>query len=348
MTTTSPHRPLRIGYVALTDVAPLAVACEHGYFERHGVEVELSREVGWATIREKIIYGELDAAHAPAPMLWSIRLGIESAASRVLSAFVFNHNGNAITLSTRLWEAGVRDGATLKTEARRRIGERKLCLGVVFPHSSHNVLLRRWLAATGLIPDRDVRIVVVPPAQMVRNLAAGTIDGFCAGEPYNTLAVQGGHGWIATTSAALQPDWPEKVLLVTERFAFDQPARHLALVAALTSAAAWCDAPANRPELVSILSRQRWVGQPGSTLLPALCGTLDCGMGRTSSEPGFLSFHGGGANVPTIARALLIQRELSEAHLLPRDIEREIPHRVFREDLHRQALTLKPHELISS
>jgi two-component system, oxyanion-binding sensor len=348
MTSTGPHRPLRIGYVALTDVAPLAVAHEHGHFERHGIEVELSREVGWATIREKIIYGELDAAHAPAPMLWSIRLGIESAASRVLTAFVFNLHGNALTLSNRLWDAGVRDASSFKAEARKRSGDRKLSLGVVFPHSSHHVFLRHWLTAVGLNPERDVRLVIVPPAQMVRNLAAGTIDGFCAGEPYNTLAVQGSHGWIATTSAEQQPDWPEKVLLVTEHFAFEQSARHLALVAALNSAAAWCEAPENRAELVSILSGQRWVGQSAPTLLPALCGTLDCGMGRTIEMPGFLSFHGGGANVPTIARALLIQRELSRVHLLPADIDRDIPHRVFREDLHRQAITLKPHELVSS
>ncbi|MDX2187731.1 MAG: CmpA/NrtA family ABC transporter substrate-binding protein [Opitutaceae bacterium] len=346
MTTPGKNQPLRLGYLALTDAAPIAVASELGLFGQFGLEVELSREVGWATIREKIIYGELEAAHAPAPMLWSTRMGIDSAACKVLTALVFNLHGSALTLSSRLWKSGVRTDLEIRDEARRRSGERKLTFGVVFGHSSHSVLLRAWLTRIGLNPDRDVRIVVVPPAQMVRNLAAGTIDGFCSGEPYSTLAVQNGHGWIHAWASALLPEWPEKVLMVTERFAFENQARHLALVAALAEACRWCDKAENRAELVSILSRQEWVAQSPDTLLPALEGVIACGNGRIEVVPDFLSFHRHNANVPTQARAQLIQKALSDARLIGQ-AEKDLPHRIFREDIYRQALSFSPHELAS-
>ncbi|MES2697054.1 MAG: ABC transporter substrate-binding protein [Verrucomicrobiota bacterium] len=208
---------MRVGFLALTDAAPLAVAQELGIFARHGLRVELCREIGWATIREKIIYGELDAAQAPAPMLWSTQLGIGCRACDVLTAFVLNLHGNALTLSRALWEAGVRDGTSLREHARTRPAQSPLTFGAVFTFSSHHLLLRDWLRAAGLDPERDVRIVVVPPAQMFRNLAAGTIDGFCSGEPWNSVAVREGAGWCPTWSAAQQPGHVEKVLMVTAR-----------------------------------------------------------------------------------------------------------------------------------
>src|SRR3954471_10715194 len=172
------HRPLRIGFLALTDAAPFVAAQELGFFARYQLEVQLRREIGWATIREKIIYGELDAAHAPAPMLWSAQLGLGCPPCDVLTALVLNLHGNAITLSRALWMAGVRDGATLRDHARTHRPRQPLTFGVVFPFSSHHLLLRDWLRSAGFDPDRDVRIVVVPPAQMFRNLAAQTVDGF--------------------------------------------------------------------------------------------------------------------------------------------------------------------------
>ena len=163
--------PLRIGFLALTDAAPFVVAQELGLFAKRDLHVELRREIGWASIREKIIYGELEAAHAPAPMLWSAQLGLGCPPSDVVTALVLNLHGNAITLSRALWEAGVRDGPTLRDHARRRTARQPLTFGVVFQFSSHHVLLRNWLQAAGLEPDRDVRLVVVPPAQVLRTRA---------------------------------------------------------------------------------------------------------------------------------------------------------------------------------
>jgi ABC-type nitrate/sulfonate/bicarbonate transport system substrate-binding protein len=338
-------RPLRVGFVSLTDAAPFVAAQELGLFARHGLQVDLRREIGWATIRDKVIYGELDAAQAPAPMLWSAQLGLGCPPCEVLTARVLSLNGNAITLSRALWEAGVRDGASLREHARTRRARQPLTFGVVFPFSSHHLMLTEWLRAAGLDPAADVRIVVVPPAQMFRNLAAHTIDGFCAGEPWNSLAVREGAGWCPAWSAALQPGHVEKVLLVTRRFAESRAAEHAALVHALAEAAAWCDEPQNRERLADLLAAAPYLNLPARVIAPALLGRFDCGHGRVESVPDFHVFHRGDAGVPAFEKARALQRALGAAGLLPPATAKDadLPRRLFREDLHREIFTAHPH-----
>jgi two-component system, oxyanion-binding sensor len=342
----SARRPLRLGFLPLTDAAPLIVAHEHGIFARHGLDVTLQREVGWATIRDKIIYHELDAAPAPAPMLWSAHLGLGCAPSRVLTALVLSLHGNALTLSQALREEGVTNAASLRPVAKARRGERRLTFGVVFPHSSHHLLLRQWLLEAGIDPEVDVRIAIVPPAQMFRNLLAGTIDGYCSGEPWNTMAVQAGAGWCPTWSASQSPGHVEKVLMVTARFAETRAAEHAALVAALTEAGAWCDEPQHRQELATLLSGAAYLNVRAATILPALHGRFDCGHGRVESTPDFFVFHRGGAHRPTAAKAATIQAELRAAGLLPAGVDPDLSRRLFREDLHHQALA--SHAILST
>jgi ABC-type nitrate/sulfonate/bicarbonate transport system substrate-binding protein len=334
----SPARPLRVGFLALTDAAPLVAAQELGLFAHHGIRVQLCREVGWATIRDKIIFGELEAAHAPAPMLWAAQLGLGCAPAAVCTGLVLNLHGNAITLSNRLRAAGVRDTATLRTEALRRCGENKLTFGVVFPFSTHHLLLRHWLQSARLDPERDVRIAVVPPAQMFRNLAAGTLDGYCAGEPWNTLAVQQGEGWCPAWSAMLSPGHLEKVLLVRADFAQRRAAEHGALIAALAAAAAWCDEPHHRGQLAEMLASPVYLNLPAKVIAPALLGRFDCGQGRVERVPDFHVFSNGDASAPTPARATALQSELVAAGLVPRALAHpSLPRRLFREDLYREA-----------
>ncbi len=342
-------RPLRIGFLPLTDAAPLIVAQRQGFFARHGLQVELHREVGWATIREKIIYGELDAAQAPAPMLWATHLGFGCAPCPVLTALVLNLHGNALTLSRKLWDAGVRDATGVRDFIRARPAGQLLTFGVVFLFSSHHLLLRDWLRGAGLDPDRDVRIVVVPPAQMFRNLAAGTIDGYCAGEPWNTLAVREGAGWCPAWSAAQQPGHVEKVLMVTQHFAQKRPGEHAALVAALVEACAWCDEPQHRESLAPLLAEADYLNLAARVIAPALTGRFDCGNGHIESTPDFHIFHRGDANVPTAAKATELQSALIGAGLLTAAATpSELPPHLFREDLYRDALhTKQTHEAIS-
>jgi ABC-type nitrate/sulfonate/bicarbonate transport system substrate-binding protein len=338
-------RVVRVGYLGLTDAAPFIVAEELQLFARHGIQVDLRREIGWATIREKIVYGELDAAHAPAPMLWSVQLGLGCPPCDVLTAHVLSLHGIAITLSNTLWTAGVRDGATLRAHVRERRGLAPLTFGIVFPFSSHHLLFKDWLHTAGLETDRDVRMVVVPPGQMFRNLAAGTLDGYCVSEPWNSVAVAEGIGWCPTWSAAQSPGHIEKVVMVTRRFAETFPAEHAALVAALVEAGAWCDEPQNRERLAELLADARHLNVPARLIASTLLGRFDCGHDRTESVPDFHVFHRGETNVPTVARATALQRALAAAGLLSAEAAADatLPGRLFREDLHRAAQP--PHQL---
>jgi ABC-type nitrate/sulfonate/bicarbonate transport system substrate-binding protein len=336
---TSASRPLRLGFLALTDAAPLIAAQELGIFAHHSLRVQLNREVGWATIRDKIIYGELDAVQAPAPMLWAVQLGLGCAPTDVCTGLVLNLHGNAITLSERLWTAGVRDAFSLKTEALRRRGENKLTFGVVFPFSMHHLQLRHWLESAGLNPERDVRIAIVPPAQMARNLAAGTLDGYCSGEPWNTFSVQRGEGWCPTWSAALSPGHVEKVLLVRSEFARHRSAEHSTLITALAQAAAWCDEPRHRSQLAEMLSSPMYLNVSTKVIAPALVGRFDCGHERIESVADFHVFSRGDANAPTADRASSVQAELVAAGLVPRAaVSPDLSRRLFREDLYREAI----------
>lgn len=310
-------RVLRLGYVPLCDSAPLIMARELGLFARRGLRVELSREVGWATIRDKLVYQELDAAHAPAGMVFAATFGLGSIPVPCLTALVLNLQGNAITLSENLWRAGVRNGTTLAAHLRARGGERPLTLGIVSPFSSHHFLLNQWLLRHGIDPADDVRVVVVPPPQVFSNLRAGYLDGYCVGEPWNSLAVLAGEGWCAATSSDLAPLHPEKVLMVRREFAEKRTDEHLALVAALREACRFCDAPQHRERIMETLAEPHGLNAPIQALRMSMAGSFDFGHGRVEKMSGFNIFHRQEANVPTTARAEWVLGQMRACRLLP-------------------------------
>lgn len=295
----APNNNLRLGFVPLTDCAPLVMAQELGLYKKFGVKVQLSRELGWATIRDKVIHGELDAAHALAAMPVAATLGLGSVACDCLTALILNLNGNAITLANDLWQRGVRDGKTLREEIIRARREKVFTFGAVFPFSSHRHLLRRWFSAHGIDPERDVRIVIVPPPQMVANLKAGNLDGFCVGEPWNSVAVQARVGWIAATSSELDALHPEKVLMVRSDFAAKRSEEHIALVAALIEACEFCDQPENHERVIETLARPEFVGVSVTALRHGINGNLDFGHDTERSVGDFCIFHRDHANEPS-------------------------------------------------
>jgi len=337
------QRKLRVGFVPLTDCAPLVMAHELGLFRKFGLNVTLSRELGWATIRDKIIHGELEAAHAVAGMPVAATLGLGSISCDCLTALVLNLHGNAITLSNELWKRGVRDGKTLREEINRSRREKTFVFGVVYPFSSHNFLLRDWLAAAGIHPDRDVRIVVVPPPQMVANLKAGNLDGFCVGEPWNSVAVQSRVGWCVAASAELAPGHPEKVLMVRRDFAERRDAEHVALVAALLEACEFCDAPDNREEIITTLAQPAYVNVPAAALRRGFSADFDFGHGGVRHIPNFSVFHRHNANEPSSDKAEWILQQLRASGLCPNPapLTDELGCRIFRTDIFDRALCLR-------
>ena len=179
-------RYLTLGYVPMTDCAPVIVANELGLFERYGVNVQLSREAGWATVREKMRHGELDAAHAHASMLFELSCGLGVAATPCLTGLMLSHNGSSISLTNELWDLGARDANTLHALIQSLKGKRVLRLAVVLNFSTQNYLLRQWLKSGGIDPDKDVEIVVVPPRKSILALRKAT----------STVIAQGNHGGL--------------------------------------------------------------------------------------------------------------------------------------------------------
>jgi len=330
-----------VGFVPLNDCAPLVMAAELGLFAKYGLNVELRREIGWATIRDKVVFGELDAAHAVVGMPFAATLGFGSIRCHCVSAIVLNLHGNAITLSHELWQRGVRDAQSLRQEVEKSRGVKTYTFGVTFPFASHNFLLRQWLVSGGIKPDQDVRIVVVPPPQMPANLKAGNLDGYCAGEPWNTVAVQAQIGWCPVTSAELAPLHPEKVLMARRAFAEKHFEEHTALVAALLDACAFCDEPENRPQVAATLARPEYLNAPLAALQPSFLGRFDFGHGRCERVADFHLFHDESANEPSVDKAAWVLNQMLACGQITRaDMETSVVREIFRSDIFQQAAQL--------
>ena len=292
----------RIGYVPLIDAAPLLVAEALGLYSKWGVGVSLSAELGWGSIREKLVYGELEAAHAPGPLLFSILLGTHSRPCGVTTDHVLSLQGNAITLSRRFWDRGVRDAHTFRLLVRGEAPHRP-AFAVVARFSSHHFLLRNWLRSAGLDPARDVRIVVLPPPLVVEHMSEGQIDGFCAGEPWNSAAALCGEGWVVATSVELAPKHPEKVLLVRDEIFYRQPDGYSALRSAILEAGRFCDQPENRQAVVDILQECHAFSVTRQVLMNSLVGPFNTGVADLEGQGPFLMFHRDDANRATRERA---------------------------------------------
>lgn len=260
---------LRLGFLALTDAAPLIVAQTKGHFAAAGLEVELVREASWATVRDKVAAGALDGAQMLAPAALATTLGIGAPAAPLIAPLALNRGGAAVALSPALAEAAMRGGLAQALERRRFAGAPAI-LGVVFPYSLHNYLLRHWLAGQGIDPDRDARLVVAPPARTAERLAAGALDGFCAGEPWGSLAVDQSVGAVVDRASSVFPGAPDKVLAVREDLAERDSSRLRALLGALLEAGRWCDEPGNRRALADLLATEDRLGVPASTIRAGL------------------------------------------------------------------------------
>lgn len=330
-----------IGFVSLIDAAPLFVALDNGYFLKRGLKVALHREIGWASIREKILYNELDAAQALCSMPFSTTLGLNSHEVPCVTGAVISRGGCAITLSMDLWKRGVRDAQTLAHDIRNGRMFRRYTFATVDPYSTQTSLFYDWLARGGMDPERDAQLVSLPPSQMCRNLAAGTIDGFCAGEPWPTLAISQNIGWSPANSADIRPGHPEKVLMVKEAFAEQRHDEHLAMIAALIEGCTFCDDPSNHESIAFSLSMQSRVNCDPGVIAECLSARFNYGNGREEENPDFLYFSRRDANRPTLEHAHWILDFIrSRAEGFPLAADPGLCERVFRTDLYEEALSL--------
>ena len=290
---------LRIGIVPLCDCAPIAVAQETGIFERFGLNVRISKELGWASVRDKIFYGELDAAQSIAGIAMALGLGIDKLHCEVVVPMILSLHGNAITLSNRLSPELIGLGEGFQKFIQFHWKEtRPLTMAVPHRHASHHILLHEWLHRHGVVAGEDVEIVFLPPPIMAGHLAAGLIDGYCVGEPWNSRAILRGDGWSPAISMDLSHGHPEKALVVSGRFSEEYPKKTAALVASLIEACALCQKPEFAEELISILSHKKYVGIEPEVLRNSFQGAFDAGNSRTDNRPFYL-FEGDSVNRPT-------------------------------------------------
>jgi ABC-type nitrate/sulfonate/bicarbonate transport system substrate-binding protein len=273
----------------LNDAAPLIVAADRGFFAAQGVEVALSREASWATVREKLVVGALDGAHLLAPMALAATLGVGGEAAPMIAPLALNMNGPVVTLSARLAAlAGTGpDAAGLAAlVARRRAeGASPLTFAVVFPYSAHNYVLRAWMAEAGIDPDQDVRLTVVPPPRMAELLAGGVIEGFCAGEPWSAAAVATGAGQVALRTPQWREATPDKVFGVMQAWADGHPSELAAILRALSAAGAWAQDPENRAALVALLARPEHLGVAGELIAAGLSAAVFPRDGVAAPQP---------------------------------------------------------------
>jgi len=335
----NPQQLIRLGYVPLSDCAPIAVAQETGIFDRHGLDVRLSREPGWASVRDKMFYGELDAAQSIAGIAFSLGMGFSDLRCEVAVPMILNLHGNAITLSNQFDPKTIGHGEGLKKHLQQGWKKgRPFTIAATHRHSSHHILLHAWLRRYGIDPESDVEIVFLPPPLMPRNLKAGHIDGYCVGEPWNSEAVISGYGWCPATSADLSRGHPEKVLLVSGDCIRERREDTVSLVAALLEACKLCQEPAFREEMISILSKPRYTGASPEVLRNSMGDSFNSGNG-SSDDRSFHLFHGDSVNRPTVEKASWVLAGLRAIGTIP-EITCGSLSRLYREDIF-HAATLK-------
>jgi NitT/TauT family transport system ATP-binding protein/nitrate/nitrite transport system substrate-binding protein len=274
-----------IGFHPLNDAALLMIAEARGLFTKEGLDVTLSREPSWSNIRDKLAYGVLDAAHMLAPMTLASTLGLGAGGGRLIAPMALGLNGNSVVVTSSLAaaiapaskpEAAADALGSLIRERRASSGD-VLTFAAPFPFSPQMYILRDWLSAGGVDPDRDVRLVVAPPSRMAEMLRQAVLDGFCAGAPWGQDASLSGAGRILFSDPVYWGLKPEKVLGVSPRWAAEEPDALRALVRALLSAALWAREVGNRAELIAILAERRHVAAAPETIAAAFEGPLAAG-----------------------------------------------------------------------
>lgn len=344
---------LTLGIIPLTDCAPLVIAHEKGYFAKHGIKSQISKEASWANIRDKVSIGALDAAHMLAGMPIASSLGIGAIKKPTITAYSMDLNGNGITVSNELYERMVEADPEAMAErpvsaralkkvidADKAAGKDAMTFAMVFPVSTHNYELRYWMADAGIDPDMDVRLIVIPPPQMVANLQAKNIVGYCVGEPWNERAVVAGIGKTLITNYEIWNNNPEKVVGVNLDWAEKNPNTHMAMIRALVEAAQWMDISENRLEVAEIISRKSYVNAPIDVVKMSMTGTFRYANDEEPRPlPDFNVFYRYAATFPWKSHAVWFLSQMIRWGQIEKPIDIvKAAGEIYRPDIYREAV----------
>jgi len=286
-------KEVKIGFIPLTDCSSVVMASVMEFDKKHGVKIIPTKEASWAGVRDKLVNGELHAAHVLWGLIYGVHTGTGGPKKDMAILMNLNHNGQAITLSRALYDKGVRDGASLKTVMMKE--KREYTFAQTFPTGTHAMWLYYWLAANGIHPFQDAKAIVVPPPQMVANMRVGNMDGFCVGEPWNYRAIVDKIGFTAETTQSIWKDHPEKALGTTAEFVKKYPNTSRAITAAIIEAGKWIDASlANRQRTAEVVADRAYVNTDKDVILARMLGRYDNGIGKTWDDPNAMKFYNDG------------------------------------------------------
>nr|WP_229520385.1 MULTISPECIES: CmpA/NrtA family ABC transporter substrate-binding protein [Massilia] len=310
---------IRIGFIPLTDCASVVMASVLGFDKKYGVKFVLSKEASWAGVRDKLANGDLDAAHVLYGLLYGVQMGIGGQRKDMAVLMGLNNNGQAITLSKQLANKGAVDGQSLARLMRAE--KRDFTFAQTFPTGTHAMWLYYWLAANGVNPMKEAKVITVPPPQMVANMRVGNMDGFCVGEPWGHRAIMDGIGITAITTQDIWRDHPEKVLGSTLEFAKKHPNTCRAMMAAIIEASRWIDASmANKNKMAEVIAAKSYVNTSKDAIDQRILGRYQNGLGKTWDDQNYMKFYNDGAvNFPYLSDGMWFMTQHRRWGLLKQD-----------------------------
>ena len=331
-------KEVKIGFIPLTDCASIVMASVLGLDQKHGVKFVISKEASWAGVRDKLVNGELDFAHVLYGLVYGVQMGLGGPKKDMAVLMTLNHNGQAISLSKKLADAGAVDGPSLAKLMRS--DKREYTFAQTFPTGTHAMWLYYWMAAHGIHPMNEAKVITVPPPQMVANMRVGNMDGFCVGEPWNHRAIMDGIGITATTTQDIWRDHPEKVLGTTQEFVQKYPHTARAVTAAILEAGKWIDASlSNKMKMAETIADKSYVNTGVDAINQRILGRYQNGLGKTWDDPNHMKFYNDGAvNYPYLSDGMWFMTQHKRWGLLKQHPDYlAVAKQVNRIDIYKQA-----------
>ena len=333
-------KEVKIGFIPLTDCASVVIASEMGFDKKYGIKIVPSKEASWAAVRDKLVNGELDAAHVLYGLIYGVQMGVGGPKKDMAVLMNLNNNGQAITLSNQLKDKGAVDGPKLKALIDKE--KREYTFAQTFPTGTHAMWIYYWLATYGINPITDVKTITVPPPQMVANMRIGNMDGFCVGEPWNNRAIYDKIGFTAETSQGVWKDHPEKTLGTTAEFVQKNPNTSRAMIAAILDASKFIDVMSNRKKVSEIIADKSYVNCPVDVIDQRLEGNYDNGIGRLWKDPDYMKFYSDGSvNFPYLSDGMWFLTQHKRWGLLKEDPDYlAVAQKVNQIELYKQAAAM--------
>src|SRR5688500_15388774 len=331
-------KEVKIGFIPLTDCSSVVMASVMEFDKKYGIKITPSKEASWAAVRDKLVNGELDAAHVLYGLIYGVQMGVGGPQEDMNILMNLNHNGQALTLSKKLHDKGVKDGASLKALIDKEKGE--YTFAQTFPTGTHAMWIYYWLAAHGIHPFKDVKAITVPPPQMVANMRVGNMDGYCVGEPWPFRAIVDKIGFTANTTQDLWKDHPEKVLGCTAEFTAKYPNTARAITAAIIDAGRWIDASlSNRQKTAEVVADKSYVNTDKEVIVARMLGRYDNGIGKVWDDPNSMKFYNDGhVTFPYLSDGMWFMTQHRRWGLLKEDPDYlAVAQKVNRIDIYKQA-----------